>query len=87
MQGLAAASPHRRWEEYTPSLKVLRLRIRSPPVRGEVTTARLPRIVGADVTDPLIFRKVAAGAKTEGSDQFLVVDEPNLNLAILAGAG
>jgi|HubBroStandDraft_6_1064221.scaffolds.fasta_scaffold27603_3 hypothetical protein len=61
--------------------------IRGSPVRGEVTTARLPRSVGADVAGPLVLRKIAAGAKTEGGDQSLFVDKPELDLALKAAIG
>lgn len=63
------------------------LDVRGPPIRGKATTARLPGSVGADVTGPLFFlRKIAAGAKTKGGDQFLFVNKPDLDLAVVAGA-
>jgi hypothetical protein len=58
-----------------------------PPVRGEVATAPLPRSVGPDVMGPLALRKIAAGAKTEGGDQFPFVNKPQLDLAVVAAAG
>src|SRR5271163_2959400 len=66
-----------------------RILIRCPPVRGEAEggAARLPRGVGADVADPLVLRKVATGAKTEGGDQLLFVSEPEPYLAVKAAAG
>src|SRR6516164_7575534 len=63
------------------------LPVGSAPVRGEVSVARLPRSVGADVMHPLFLRKIVAGAKTEGGYQFLFVDEPELDFAIVAAAG
>jgi len=36
---------------------------------------------------PLFLRKIVAGAKTEGGYQFLFVDEPELDFAIVAAAG
>ena len=50
-------------------------------------TARLPGGVGADVASPLVLRKIAAGAKTEVSDQFLFVNNPEPDLAVFAAAG
>jgi len=36
---------------------------------------------------PLVLCKVAARAKTEGGDQFLFVDKPELDLALKAAIG
>src|SRR5262249_9931393 len=54
------------------------------PVRGEVATARLPRSVGADITDPLVLRKIAASAKAEGGNQLLFINEPESDLPVIA---
>ena len=50
-------------------------------------TAELARSVRADIAGPLILCKVAAGAKTEGGDQFLLVNEPELDLAVFTARG
>jgi hypothetical protein len=44
------------------------LKSRCPPIRWPVAAAWLPGSVGADVTDPLLPGKIAAGAKTESAD-------------------
>ena len=61
--------------------------IRCPPVRRKVATAWLPGSVGADVAGPLVLRKITAAAKTEGGDQSLFVNEPELDLTVIAAAG
>jgi hypothetical protein len=73
--------------EQHPRYRTIELRVGGPPVRGAAATARLPRSVGADIAGPLGLCKIAAGAETEGSDQFLFVEKPQLDLAVVAVAG
>jgi hypothetical protein len=54
---------------------------------SEGLAARPPRRVGAHVPGPFVVRKIAAGAKTEGSEQLSLVDKPKLDLPFQAAAG
>ena len=63
------------------------VRVDGPRVGGAAAAAWLPGSVGADVAGPLGLREIAAGAKTEGGDQFLFVDEPDFDVAVVVTGG